>query len=145
MTEIAQSTGVVLNIKTDTTTTETTDTTTETTDTTTASTIERLYEEVKRLLHGGKLSPTNVVIIMIDLMQIVDNYPTLKGQQKKLVLLGAINMLIDDQNDNVDDASDLKMLVKTTLPSVIDVVVSIDKKQLKIKAKKVWTMLLGCC
>ena len=113
--------------------------------TTTASAVESLYEEVKRLLQGGKLTPTNVVMIMIDLMQIVDKYTTLKGSQKKQVLLSAITMLIDDQNDNVEDASDLKQLVKMTLPSVIDVVVSIDKKQLKIKAKKVWTMLLGCC
>lgn len=113
--------------------------------TTTASDVESLYEEVKRLLHGGKLTPTNVVMIMVDLMQIVDTYTTLKGSQKKHVLLSAITMLIDDQNDNVEDANDLKNLVKMTLPSVIDVVISIDKKQLKIKAKKVWTMLLGCC
>jgi hypothetical protein len=115
--------------------------------TTTNSTVERLYEEVKRLLHGGKLTPTNVVMIMIDLMQIVDKYTELKGPQKKQVLLSALNMLIDDQNDNVEDVTDLKMLVKMTLPSVIDVIMSIDKKQLKIKTVKVWNMLLplGCC
>jgi hypothetical protein len=113
--------------------------------TTTNTAVERLYEEVKRLLYGGKLTPTNVVIILVELMKIVDGYPELKGAQKKQVLLEAINMLIDDQHDNVEDSNNLKMIVKMTLPAVIDVAVSIDKKQLKIKAKKFYRNLLGCC
>jgi hypothetical protein len=32
-----------------------------------------------------------------------------------------------------------------TLPSVVDSFVKLDKKQLKIKAKKVITRFLGCC
>lgn len=115
------------------------------TTTNTNTIVTKLYEETKRLLHGGKLTPANIIIIVINLMKIVENYADLKGPQKKQVILEAINMLINDTNDNVEDANDLMMLVKMTLPSVIDVIISVDRKNLRIKVKKAWKFLLSCC
>ena len=78
-------------------------------------------------------------------MKVVEKYPKLSGLQKKQVVLEAINMLIDDSNDNVEETSHLKLLVQMTLPTVIDLMVSIDHKQVRIKLKKCYNYLLKCC
>jgi hypothetical protein len=113
--------------------------------TTTSSIVEELYEEIKRLLHGGKLTTSNVVVVVINLMRLVEKYSELKGHQKKQVILEAVKMLINDSNDNVEDNEQLIMLVNMTLPSVIDVIISIDRKKIKIKIKKAWKFMLSCC
>jgi len=110
-----------------------------------STTVERLYEVIKNILQGGKLNTTNVILILVDLMKVVNTYPDLKGHQKKTVVLSAINMLIDDQNDNVEDAQALKILVSITLPTVIDVVVSVDTKKIKLGLKRSCTILTSCC
>ncbi len=106
---------------------------------------ENLYEELNKILAGAKLNTSNLTVILVNLMQIVETYPKLTGYQKKEVILAAINMLIDDQNDNVEDAETLKLLVKMTLPNLIDTLVSIDKKQLNIKLKKFSSYIFSSC
>ena len=107
--------------------------------------VENLYEDLKEILAGTKLNSSNIVAILVNLMQLVENYPKLRGQQKKQVILYAINMLIDDQNDNVEDTATLKLLVQSTLPSVIDTIISIDKKQLQIKVKQLSKFIFSLC
>ena len=106
---------------------------------------EKLYEELKQILAGAKLNASNLTVILVNLMQILETYPKLTGPQKKEVILAAINMLIDDQNDNVEDAETLKLLVKMTLPNLIDTLVSIDKKQINIKLKRMTSYIFASC
>ena len=106
---------------------------------------EKLYEELKQILAGAKLNASNLTVILVNLMQIIETYPKLTGPQKKEVILAAINMLIDDQNDNVEDAETLKLLVKMTLPNLIDTLVSIDKKQINIKLKRMTSYIFASC
>lgn len=106
---------------------------------------EKLYEKLKQILAGGKLNASNLTVILVNLMQIVETYPKLTGSQKKEVILASINMLIDDQNDNVEDAETLKVLIKMTLPNLIDTLVSIDTKQLSIKLKKISSYCFSSC
>lgn len=107
--------------------------------------VENLYEQLKEILAGAKLNSSNIMAILVNLMQIVEKYPTLKGPQKKQVILAAINMLIDDQNDNVEDAAGLKLLVQMTLPSVIDTIVNIDTKQVRIKIRQASKFVFSLC
>jgi len=106
---------------------------------------EKLYEELKEILVGAKLNASNLTVILVNLMKIVERYPKLTGSQKKEVILDAINMLIDDQNDNVEDTEILKLLVKMTLPNLIDTLVSIDRKQLTIKLKRLTGYIFSSC
>ena len=107
--------------------------------------VENLYEELKEILAGAKLNSSNIMVILVNLMQLVEKYPKLKGPQKKEVILATFNMLIDDQNDNVEDAANLKLLVQMTLPSVIDTIVSIDTKQVQIKLKQASKFIFSLC
>lgn len=95
---------------------------------------ERMYEEIKKAVGDGKLTPNNVVNILISLMQTVDGYADLKGAQKKAVVIEAILQLIEAE---VEEASkeQFKQLVLITLPSVVDSFVKLDAKKLKITSK----------
>ena len=105
----------------------------------------RTYQELKKVLGGEKLTPSNVTIILVSMMQVVEGYTDLKGPQKKAVILDAINHLIDDQVQDPNDKNVLQILVRATLPTVIDTLVSIDRRELSIKVKKVFNCILKCC
>jgi len=106
---------------------------------------EKLYEELKKILAGAKLTASNLTVILVNLMQIVETYPKLTGPQKKEVILSSINMLIDDQNDNVEDAKTLKFVVAMTLPNLIDTLVKIDRKKIGIKLQKMSGSIFALC
>lgn len=110
-----------------------------------ASAAERLYEELKKIVGEGKITRANVVVVLLSLMQVVEKHDDVSGQQKKAIILDALNHLIDDQIDNEQEAMEMKLIVQLTLPSVIDTFVSIDKKEVQIKLKKGCAKLLVCC
>ena len=106
---------------------------------------ERMYEELKKVVGDGKLTTTNVITILISLMQTVDGYVDLKGAQKKAVVLEAILHLIEEEVQDATEKAQFKQLVLLTLPSVVDNFVQLDKKKLKIKTKRVINSFLNCC
>ena len=97
----------------------------------------RLFTSAKNIVADyGTLSAGTIIMIMVDLMKIVDTYPNLNGSQKKQLVLEVLNLVIDELPMSQDEQSGLKHLVEKTLPTVIDVVIDIDKKKLKIKIQK---------
>ena len=105
---------------------------------------ERMYEELKKIVGDGKLTTTNIITTLVSLMQMVDGYADLKGAQKKAVVLEAILHLIDETVPD-NEKEQFKQLVLLTLPSVVDNFIKLDRKKLKIKAKKVFNNFLRCC
>lgn len=110
-----------------------------------ADAVQRLQEEVWKILDGGTLDEKNVVIIVVNLMQIVETYNDVSGIQKKAVVIEVLNRVIDYQIKDETKASTLKTIVQMTIPSVIDIFVGIDKKDIHIKLQKSWTRMLACC
>lgn len=104
---------------------------------------ERLYDELKKIVGEGKLTSSNIVTILISLMQIVENYDV-KGTEKKAIILDVLDHLIDDTMD-AEEAKNLKSLIQFILPSVIDTFISLDKKEIVIKLKKSLSKFFSCC
>lgn len=107
--------------------------------------VERLYEELKKIIGKGNINSSNIVTILISLMQIVEKYQDVSGIQKKAIILKALKLVINDQVTNEEEAKALNLLVEVTLPTVIDTLVSVDKKEIQIKIKKGCSKLLKCC
>ena len=103
-----------------------------------------LYEQLKQMIGSGKVTSGNVVTVVVNLMQLVDKYPDLSGHQKKGVILHVLNVVIDEQVDDDEQAGQLKLLVQMTLPTVIDTIVSVDKKELQIKVTKGLKKFCSC-
>ena len=99
--------------------------------------IEKLYTKLVLENTNTRLSPTNVVSYLINLMQIVESVVNLDGESKKQLVMQVMEYFIETQIENDDEyATELKLIVQLTLPELIDTIVNIDRKKVKIKVKK---------
>jgi hypothetical protein len=108
------------------------------------NTIFTLYIELKNIIGKGQINRSNIITIVLSLMQVVEQYESLKGKQKKAAIIDVLNQLIDEQVPMEQEALELKSLVYLTLPTVIDAMVSIDKKEVEIKVKNCCKKLISC-
>lgn len=106
--------------------------------------IDRLYETLSSMIGDNKLSTANAVIIATNLMQIVEKYTNITGQQKKALVIHVLKLFIADHLDG-DDANTLLLFIDMFLPSVIDTIISIDKKELAINIRKSFKTCFPCC
>jgi hypothetical protein len=107
--------------------------------------VTRLYTELKNIVGDRTVDRENVVGIALALMQLVENYREVKGPQKKELVLHVLKLFIEDTISNQSEAKLVTGVIELTLPTVIDTIVSVDKKELKIKLRKGWRSLLACC
>ena len=108
--------------------------------------VEKLYTRLV-LEMNFELSPSNITMYLVTLMQLVESVTSLKGHDKKNLVIQVMEFLIMEQiRDDNEYKEQLTLLVKLTLPELIDTIVSIDRKEVKIKIKKgVKNVLGGCC
>lgn len=106
--------------------------------------IDKLYKNLSDILEGEKINTTNVVLIATNLIQIVERYPELKGVQKKLLLIHVLKRFVKDNLDGEEETAVLTF-IDLFLPSVIDTIISVDKKEIAIKMKKSFKICFPCC
>lgn len=108
--------------------------------------IEKLYTRLV-LEMNFEISPSNITMYLVTLMQLTESITSLKGQDKKNLVIQVMEYLIMEQiRDDNEYKEQLSLLVKLTLPELIDTLVSVDRKELKIKIKKgIKQMFNGCC
>ena len=80
------------------------------------------------------LSLDNIIDLVPQLIKCVDKYKKLKGIEKKQLVIELINHFIDITDGFGDDAI-IDPILKKIVPSVIDNLIKVDKKQLKLKEK----------
>ena len=110
--------------------------------------MEQLYTYVKTTLGNQKISAASIMTIANNLMQIIEKYGDLTGNQKKMLVIDTIKRVINETIDDDSDRSNLLMIADLTLPTVIDTLVSAINGDLKFDAKKVqglFQKLFGCC
>ena len=78
------------------------------------------------------LSLDNIIDLVPQLIKCVDKYNDLKGVEKKQLVVELINHFIDITDGFGDDAI-IDPILKQIVPSVIDNLIKVDKKQLKLK------------
>jgi len=104
--------------------------------------VEKLYKKLMMRM-DFELSPENITTYLVTLMQIVEGIKTLKGQDKKNLVIQVMEFLIIERirDDNIYKQQ-LSLLVKLTIPELIDMIISIDRKKMKIKIKKIFSNCL---
>lgn len=107
--------------------------------------INRLYNKLEEILGENKLSCDNLISVVVLLMQYVETYKELKGEEKRNIIIRVLKRFIADKIGNEEGAYDINLLIKTTLPDIIDSLVAVDKKQLVIKTQKNVKNLFSCC
>jgi hypothetical protein len=96
--------------------------------------LDSLYSEVKNMI-VEKVDEKNMLKIVVLLMQLVEKQQQFYGKGKKRLVILLLDKLIDDTVEK-EEAVHLKFLTSLIVPSIIDTIVSVDKKELQIKIKE---------
>lgn len=106
--------------------------------------IERLYASISQLVKGKKITTGNAMQIALNLMKIVETYPDFNGSQKKSLVLHVLKLFVKETTDG-DDEQALLTFIDIFLPTVIDTIISVDKKEIPVKIKKSLKVCFPCC
>ena len=99
--------------------------------------IEKDIESIKNTLGKSleNLSMDNIVDFVPELIKCAEKYKNLSGLEKKQLVVDLLKNLIDSTDGFGDDAV-VDPILKSLVPSIIDNLIKVDKKQLKLKKSK---------
>ena len=80
-----------------------------------------------------------ISILIPKLIIIAEKYKTLRGVEKKELVIELLKNIVS-KYDNVNENSILEPIILQLVPSMIDTLISVDKKQIKLKK----TPLINC-
>jgi len=108
--------------------------------------LNELYRYIKSI-HQNKISPTNIVLIASDLIQIVEKYNYLTGAQKKMLVVNVIKKVVNEESSYCEEKVALNIIIDNTLPHIIDGFVNAINGMMKFTKdpKKSWLKKLLCC
>ncbi len=99
------------------------------------ATVDQLTETVSKIVKDEQITTLNILSICINLMQVVEKYPKLTGNQKKELVLRALSNAVSKKGG--DNA------LMALIPSFIDNAISIENSQVKISVNT--SDVLSCC
>ena len=80
----------------------------------------------------NNISPTKKIIFIItELMKYIDNFD-LSGEDKKNIIISSVKTFLTNEKINEQD---INFIVNTVCPELIDILVSVDKRNITIKKK----------
>lgn len=88
------------------------------------SMLDELYIYSKSVIDTGDISTNTLIILMNKLVQIVEKYKILTGQQKKMLILDTLSKIVNENIDNDQEKVDLLFFITSILPKIIDTIVS---------------------
>ena len=102
--------------------------------------LNKLNNSLTILVGRDKISPTNIMELCTALMKIVE--PTKNsGRYKKELIIHTLKLFVSEKM-NPKEGMLIHTFIETFLPSIIDMIISVDKKKIKIAIKKI---KFNCC
>ena len=95
------------------------------------------------LSSNGEITPKDIISFIIHLMQVVEKYK-INGSVKKEIVIQIIKEIVSEYKNNIEDIDSINNFMNTVLPSLIDIIVSLDKKQIYIRLENVLQNGCGC-
>lgn len=77
------------------------------------------------------ITMSNMSEILIETMKLTGEYKTMSGSQKKQLVIDTLDQLFDRTDSGRYD-KEIDLILKTTVPILIDNLVSVDKGNIKI-------------
>ena len=96
--------------------------------------IDEDLESIKNKLGNmvESLSVDTIVDVVPELIKTADKYKNLAGIEKKQLVLDILKNIIDNTDGFGDDAI-IDSILKSLVPSIIDNLIKVDKKQIKLR------------
>ena len=96
---------------------------------------DRVLSELETMVNNQAVTPTNVLMFSLSLMQVVEGFPDLKGKQKKELVLNVFDRYLEKYKGD-------KTLLQL-LPSFIDTSIGLDRGEVTIKISS--EDISSCC
>lgn len=93
--------------------------------------------------NGSDITPKDILSFIIYLMQYVEKYK-MNGKDKKEIVIKILSDIVENNKNNIQDVEQVNNFIKNTLPSLIDTIISLDRKEFFIKNGNTVTGTLGC-
>lgn len=91
-----------------------------------------IYEKLRKMISTKHVTINNVISIVGIAMQLVQQYPTLQGAQKKQIVKNVIYRLIDEIPMSEIDKMAVKAFLNSTLDKTIDYIISIANGEIDL-------------
>jgi hypothetical protein len=109
--------------------------------------LEEMYKYIKSM-YGNQIITSNIVIITSQLIQVVEKYKTLTGNQKKMLVISTIKRLVNEKESNNDEKIALLLVIDNTVPHMIDGFVDAINGNIKFDKEKIKSCISNiffCC
>lgn len=97
-----------------------------------------LYTDAKELVFNTKLDESIIFRMIIRMMELVERYTNLSGQQKKEMVIKTFKRIVDEESKKLNNEN-LKLLIKmisgSVIENMIDMIVSASKRELNLNKK----------
>jgi|GEM_PF-5982022 len=98
---------------------------------------EAIYNKIRESIKDKSITVYDLIPIATNVMQIVQKYPNLSGNEKKKLVVNVIKQLVDDSDIIPQEQEAIALtIIQYTLPHVIDAVVAAYKKNIDLKKIK---------
>ena len=111
--------------------------------------LEGLSANLKKLLDGTEESENTSewlvrkVPYLMAAVEDVNSVHELSGDEKKRLVVKVICDYINEEEEPWDNAA--LYFAQNVLPALIDTLVSVDKHEIRIKAKRCFSKIFACC
>jgi hypothetical protein len=105
--------------------------------------VDDVYDTVKTIIRQKDITVGNLISIGSVIMQVVEEYPTLVGYQKKQLVLRVAHRLVDDLVSD-ETKQMINLAIDTTLDKSIDFIIKASRGEIEIINKIVEAVKTGC-
>jgi hypothetical protein len=96
---------------------------------------QNAIRELYNSIYSKQIDATNIVSYVVLLMKIINTHKTVPNIDKKKLVIFVLLKFVELNITNEDEANILKMFINNILPNMIDTLISIDNKEIIIKAE----------
>jgi wobble nucleotide-excising tRNase len=96
--------------------------------------VDNIYKSLYDIIQNEKITTDNIIVITTRLMKIVEQYSDLNGSKKKVIVIRVMKRIVRDTLEGESDS--LISFIDMFLPSIIDTLIAVDKKELVFKIVK---------
>lgn len=94
--------------------------------------VDVVYGKLHTMITNKTITVSNVIAIVTLTMQLVQQYASLTGQEKKYIVIHVVTKLVNEIPMNEDDRFAVQAIVNTTLDKTIDYVVAVANGEIDL-------------
>jgi hypothetical protein len=105
--------------------------------------VDKLTQELIDLVTGKEITPSNILIIVTQLMTVTAKYANLSGQKKKELIIHVLRNFVSQSTSIPSDSkNEILVMFDFIIPMTIDLLIEASKSKFVFKIKK---NILECC